>query len=238
MNSIFARLSSILLLLSTFSFGLDLIPDSVISKSRDSLIRGDLNIDTVEIKNASSAAITVDSILIRFLDGDSLDFKRGIILSDPGYYAHVYNGWTYGRYSKSLGCLRDSLFLLIDSIGRPVSMSIAPESSIEFVICLPVNCITCGRMPAYPKTTRYQYLFNSTGTSSDSLKVILSENTSVKGKFITPCKSNNPNRGNGNYILTGRKLKIAGQVGTGVIITKQSKSILVNRVDEKRVMEK
>ncbi len=65
-----------ILILSGCAFGLSIIPDSV-SKSTAPMSYYDLRLETITLKNKSNSVVVVDSILIRFQNGDSSDFRMG-----------------------------------------------------------------------------------------------------------------------------------------------------------------
>jgi hypothetical protein len=71
--------------------------------------------------------------------------------------------------------LRDSLFLLQDGSGKPVTINLAPGASASFALHYPVNCPVCGRLPSYPGATRYAFTFIASEGSRAVLTVDLDD---------------------------------------------------------------
>jgi hypothetical protein len=120
--------------------------------------------DSVSLVNKTANALRVDSITIRFLDGGATprpaDFTACKTCPPDSIGAYFYGGWLYGSsFSQSLRYLRDSLFLIQDRFGAPVTVSLAPGASSTFALHYPVNCPVCGRPASYPGATRYAFTF-------------------------------------------------------------------------------
>lgn len=160
-----SRLSAILTLvlapaMAARAQGLEVIPDSVTVDFRF----GADAFDTVSLVNKTAGMLRVDSITIRLLDGGAnprpADFTACKACPPDSIGAYIYSGWLYGSsLAQSLRYLRDSLFLIQDRFGVPVSVSLAPGVSAPFALQYPVNCPVCGRPPSYPGATRYAFTF-------------------------------------------------------------------------------
>jgi hypothetical protein len=148
--------------LFTASYAITLVPDSS-SVTIQPMSSINTVIDSVKICNSDPASITIDSIIIKFLNGDSSDFARGKNCDPANFFQYFYGGWVFGASNKSLRYIRDSVFLLQDSLGAPVAISIGANSCITFPLREITNCPVCGRMPSFPKTTRYSYTFFTSG---------------------------------------------------------------------------
>ncbi len=214
------------------SFGLNLNPDSL-AKDISPMSHYSLPLGTITIKNESDQKVIVDSVNIRFLNGDSMDFKMGIDCQPDEFYDYNYRGWVYGITYMSLRHVQDSLFTLQDSLGDRVSFSINAHDSSQFVLYLIVNCPMCGRMPSFPSTTNFLYLFHSTG-HSDSLIINVQDQTSIR--LIKTATSPM-----GNLKLQKRRFNIAGQalrennhIAKGIIIDERSRMIWINDKDRAR----
>jgi hypothetical protein len=157
--------------LFTASHAITLVPDSS-SVTIQPMTSMTMVIDSVRICNAAPVSVTIDSIIIKFLNGDSADFNRGKNCDPAKYYEYIYNGWISGISKQTLRYVRDSVFLLQDSLGAPVTISIDANACTTFPIREITNCASCGRLPSFPKTTRYSYtFFSSSGNSTFLLKV-------------------------------------------------------------------
>lgn len=145
------------LMLACTIWGLEIKPVSLtISPSFVSKISA--AIDTITIKNTSEIVVTIDTVTITFLNGDSADFRNGVNCMD--YTCFNYNGWSYGALSHQfLRYLRDSLYLLQDLSGNPVRYTLQPHDSMDFIVYSAINCPVCGRMPSFPATTRFRFDF-------------------------------------------------------------------------------
>jgi hypothetical protein len=152
----------------TASYGITLTPDSS-SVTIQPMTSMAMVIDSVRICNTAPVSVTIDSIIIKFLNGDSADFNRGKNCDPAKYYEYIYNGWISGISKQSLRYVRDSVFLLQDSLGAPVTISIGANACTTFPLREITNCAGCGRLPSFPKTTRYSYTF----FTSDGNKVFL-----------------------------------------------------------------
>jgi hypothetical protein len=146
----------------TVSHAITLAPDSS-SVTIQPMQSIDKVIDSVKICNTAPTSITIDSVIIKFLNGDSADFSRGKNCDPANFFQYFYGGWVFGISSKSLRYVRDSVFLLQDSLGVPVVISIGANSCTTFPLREITNCPVCGRMPSFPKTTRYSYTFCTSG---------------------------------------------------------------------------
>jgi hypothetical protein len=151
---------------------LEVFPDTV----ADDLRPRDGAFDTVSLVNRTADALRVDSITIRFLDGGAnprpADFTACKTCPPDSIGAYIYAGWLYGSsLAQSMRYLRDSLFLIQDQHGLPVTVSLAPGASIPFALHYPVNCPVCGRLPGYPGATRYAFTFIASEGSRAVLNV-------------------------------------------------------------------
>jgi hypothetical protein len=209
------------LLIPACCYALQVVPDSV-SKSVHPMLMIDSALDSVFLKNNTAATVIVDSIVIRFLDGDSLDFSRGSDCRPSVYYDYVYRGWTYGLTYETLRYMRDSLFLLQDSAGNPISLSIGPNDSALFTLYIIINCPICGRMPAFPATTRYLYTFHtSTGTSAD-LAVTVVDLTSTRRDAPGGRRAPVAATGSGSvmYNVLGQRVAKSPGMGAAILLGK------------------
>ena len=111
-----------LLFFFTASRAITLVPDSS-SVTIQPMQSIDKVIDSVRICSTAPASVTIDSIIIKFLNGDSADFSRGKNCNPQNYFEYFYQGWVYGMTNKTLRYIRDSVFLLQDSLGTPVANS-------------------------------------------------------------------------------------------------------------------
>lgn len=164
--------------------GLAVVPQTVSDAFRPSYRA----FDTVSLVNESARDIRVDSITIRLLDGGAnprpAEFTACKTCPHDSLYAYNYNGWMYGHtLDRSLRYLRDSLFLIQDGSGVPVSVSLAPGASAPFALHYPVNCPVCGRMPSYPGATRYAFTFIASDGSRAVLNVEANFATAVIGRI-------------------------------------------------------
>ena len=165
------RSTLFLLILITASRAVTLTPDSS-SVTLQPMMSIDKVIDSVRICNTTAAPVTVDSIIIKFLNGDSADFAKGKDCDPKVFSQYIYNGWVYGWTYRSLRYVRDSVFLLQDSSGKQVTISVGTGACTVFQLREITNCPVCGRMPSFPKTTRYSYtFFSSSGNATFLLKV-------------------------------------------------------------------
>jgi hypothetical protein len=204
-------------ILSSCTLGLNIIPDSI-SKSVAPMSYYGLPLETIKLKNQSNTVIAVDSILIRFQNGDSSDFRMGFDCQPTQFYDYNYKGWVYGSFNKTLRYLRDSLFLLQDSVGNIITISIAPNDSADFIVYLVVNCPICGRMPSFPKTTRYLYLFHSSSGKSDSLKVYIDDKTFIEKTRMPNRTRFKQNENTKKYDFAGRMVHASARHSYGIII--------------------
>lgn len=163
--------------------GLDVVPDTVNANAA----RGTRAFDTVSLVNRSPGSIRVDSILIRFLDGNKPgDFIACKGCAPESIGAYVYNGWLYGPGSnQSLRYLRDSLFLLQDAHGAPVSVTVGGTPS-PFALYFPINCPFCDRPAAYPAAAHYAYAFIGDDGSRADLTVSVGPTSGVFRREIPP----------------------------------------------------
>lgn len=146
-------------LAASCTFGLDVKPDSM-SLTLNLMQNYHNALDTIILYNPSDKQIQIDTVTIKFLNGNPLDFSMGKAC-DPTDSLHsrcyIYSGWFYGL-SMSLGYVRDSLFVLQNK--GVVQYTIQPRDSVQFSICAIINCPYCGRRPSFPATTKFLYSFN------------------------------------------------------------------------------
>lgn len=140
--------------------GLTAVPDSL----RCELRTGSNAFDTVLLVNSGQTALRVDSITLRLLDGGANpkpgDFTACKACAPDSLGSYVYGGWLYGyAQNQSLRYLRDSLFLIQDIHGVPVTLDVGASASVPFALFFPVNCPFCGRPAAYPGAERYAFTF-------------------------------------------------------------------------------
>jgi hypothetical protein len=222
-------ISLCLCLIPCYSYGLTMEPDSIVMEIEPLMVYHE-PVETLTISNQSDTDVTVDSITIHLLDGDSLDFSMGIDCQPGQFSEYNYRGWVYGTSNKSLRYCRDSLFLLQDSSGNPVTFTIALNGSIEFPVWLIVNCPVCGRMPSFPATEHYLYLFHTSGGDPDSLKVTIRDSGSTTVITTPTGKSGNRVVKKDKYNLAGQKLNTKNAKRSGIILGEKSKRI---RIDER-----
>ncbi|MBN1756962.1 MAG: hypothetical protein JW863_01505 [Chitinispirillaceae bacterium] len=208
------------------SRGLNIEPDSI-AKGVTPWSDYHLPLDTVTVDNPGDETVIVDSITIRLLDGDSIDF---IACRDcvPGEYAeYLYGGWSYGQSDTSLRYMSDSLFLLQDGDGRPVTFAVPADGSTEFILYLFVNCPVCGRMPSIPAAVNYRYMFHLSTGQTDTLRLTIHNSTVVHsppGSFMA-----NKNRAGQmiNHTITGRKLNRGDNRYRGIVIGDDGKRLMI-----------
>lgn len=163
------------LLLPSHGSGVAIRPDSIALRIAPMTAMHSA-IDTVCLKNGASTAITIDSIHIFFLNGDTArDFRMGSDCHPGQFLEYNYNGWVYGTTHTTLRYVRDSLFLLQDSAGNATSVTINPNDSEFFYVHVITNCPICGRMPSFPNTTRYRYFFHVPGDAGFNLIVLIND---------------------------------------------------------------
>lgn len=213
-------------LLTWYVFGLTLDPDSL-TRSIAPLTNYNGPVDSVLITNEGAAMVTVDSVHIRFSNGDSGDFVAGRECRPDQFFEYVYGGWVLGGLNRSLRYVKDSLFLLQDSIGNPVSFSVAKDNPFIFRVYLPVNCPYCGRLPSFPSTTEYLYLFFTASGTVDSLYVTIYNSTSVTTMVWAAGSLRNASKKSGLYTITGQKLP-AGHSTTGVAVSGNRRVLMFN----------
>jgi hypothetical protein len=184
----------LLLLLPTCGFGLIIHPDSIVLNIKPMMAMHS-PIDTVCLKNETNAAIIIDSIKIRFCNGDSEDFKKGFDCQPAQFLDYNYRGWLYGATHTSLRYLRDSLYLLQDSLGNQTTITIHPNDSAFFNLQVITNCPFCGRMPSFPKASKYIYSFHLSGNTNINLIAIVNNegSTSIHSPMDYGLKQISPN---------------------------------------------
>jgi hypothetical protein len=159
------------------AWGLEIKPASLtISPSFVSKISA--AIDTITLTNTSNAVVSIDTVTITFLNGDSADFRSGIGCTD--YSCFNYGGWSYGASShQALHYLRDSLYMLQDVSAGVVRYTLQPHDSLKFIVYSAINCPVCGRMPSFPKTTRFRFDFIGGNGVRDSFLLNLENPTAT-----------------------------------------------------------
>lgn len=167
--------------------GLEVSPRTVAGDFRPSLGA----FDTVTLLNKTADVLRVDSITIRFLDGGAdprpADFTACKACPPDTIGAYVYGGWLYGpTLAQSLRYLRDSLFLIQDRHGVPVTLSLSPGASAPFALFHPVNCPVCGREPGYPGATRYAFTFIASEGSRAVLNLDLNPPSGLVRRETSP----------------------------------------------------
>ncbi len=160
----------LVLFLPACGFGFNIQPDSIVVDSF-SFLKMHSAIDTIYLKNETNSTMTIDSIKIRFIDGNPTDFRKGIDCQPEEFLEYNYQGWLYGDTRISLRYLRDSLFMLQDSSGNLIKISLNPNDSTFFYIQEIINCLFCGRMPSFPATSKYIYSFFLSDNTISNLKV-------------------------------------------------------------------
>jgi hypothetical protein len=174
----------VVLLLPSYSTGLTIHPDSIVLTIKPMLAMHS-PIDTVTLKNETNAAIAIDSIKIRFCNGDSGDFKKGYNIQPGDFNRYNYEGWVYGGATHvCLQYLRDSLFMAQDSVGLPMKIFLHPNDSAFFYLQVITNCPVCGRMPSFPNTSKYRYSFHLSNNTSINLMVRLNDTVFTSTKVV------------------------------------------------------
>lgn len=206
-----------ILIVSSCTFSLTIEPDSVSAKPG----RFDFKkLTTISLKNLSGSTIVVDSIYIRFQNGDSSDFRVGSGCQTSKFMECLYNGWVYGYSMKSLRYLHDSLYVLQDSAGNVSSVSIAPDGSVDFDIYPIVNCPFCARMPLLPKTTEYLYIFHTLSGGYDTLFFYIDDQTYVKRNRIQNRQKRHEADKEEMFDLTGRPVNMRVRNPQRVVIAR------------------
>jgi hypothetical protein len=170
--------------------GLKAVPDSAWAELQPSSSA----FDTILLVNPTQAALRVDSITIRLLDGGpnpkASDFTACKACAPDSLGAYVYGGWLYGTsQNQSLRYLRDSLFLIQDNHGVPVSLNVAGGASAPFALYFPVNCPFCGRLPAYPGATHYAFTFIAADGSRAGLAVAVGHPSALIFRESRPARN-------------------------------------------------
>lgn len=217
-----------LCLFTGYAYGLEMEPDSIV-REIEPLMVYNAPVETLTIQNRTGADVAVDSITIRFRDGDSSDFSMGIDCQWDQLSDYYYRGWVYGMTSNTLRYVRDSLFLLQDSSGSPVTFTVAPDDSAEFPVWLIVNCPECGRKPSFPATERYLYIFHHSGEAPDSLTVTIRDSASTPVGVIPPGKASRRPVTNDRYDIAGRKLNAKNVKHPGII--RGERSVMIRIAD-------
>lgn len=138
-------------------WGLEIKPASL-TISPNSMSPVTAAFDTIAIVNTSNNVVSIDTVTITFLNGDSADFRCGVGCTD--FSCFNYGGWSYGATThQALRYLHDSLYLLQDLSTGVVKYTLQPHDSAEFIVYSAINCPVCNRMPAFPKTTHFRYDF-------------------------------------------------------------------------------
>jgi hypothetical protein len=138
-------------------WGLEIKPASL-TISPNSISRVTAAFDTIAIVNTSNNVVSIDSVTITFLNGDSADFRCGVGCTD--FSCFNYGGWSYGASThQALRYLKDSLYLLQDLSTGVVRYTLQPHDSLKFIVYSAINCPVCGRRPAFPTTTRFRFDF-------------------------------------------------------------------------------
>ncbi len=135
-------------------------------------------IGTVHLEQSSPGDSVVDSVFVRLLDGDSADFVAGAQCDDTSFACHLYGGWVFGDAPVALSYVRDSLFLLVDTTGTPLTIRVPVDTGADFALRTIVNCPVCGRMPSFPATTTYEYTFVAR-SGLDAVAVVTTTTTAV-----------------------------------------------------------
>ena len=214
----------LLILFTLYSYGLDITPDS--------LTRGitwtDYHeaLDTLIISNPGTSEVRVDSITVRLLDGDSTDFIACSECEPGNFGNYAYRGWVFGVTDTTFRYVKDSLFLLQDGSGLPVSFSVAADGTAKFALHLMVNCPICGRMPSIPKTVHYAFMFHSSSGVTDTVTLTIQDSTPVKRRVGHPCITGKSSViTSEGYTITGRKIGLNAKRYTGVVIGNGSKYV-------------
>jgi hypothetical protein len=208
------RIWIFLLLCSSSIFGLEVKPDSLSFTLK--LMSNYYNaLDTITLYNTSADRIQVDSVYIRFLNGVSTDFTAGKGLDPTQFSQYNYQGWVYGGANISLRYVKDSLFLLQDSVGNPLHWLLQPGDSLLFGLRVVVNCPVCGRKPSFPGTTRFLYSFIA--ADGRSVPFLLNLYQPVGIPSVRKVRENKQTRYSGSFFnLCGRKIEIGRQAGVRV----------------------
>jgi hypothetical protein len=216
------------LLAPILCLGLEVDPDSM-ALSLLPFANYNKVIDTIKLVNTGNGALTVDSVTIRFLDGDSMDFKRGYDCDWGKYYDYNYKGWVYGMTYLSLRYVKDSLFLLQDSSGVPITVSIPSHDTADFRLAMVVNCVVCGRMPAFPNTTRFLYTFYTAGAVGG--RFLLTQNNITK-IVLPPAQKGALMQGNAEtsrYNSLGRIIREPHASPPALLLKKQGKTMKIHK---------
>jgi hypothetical protein len=220
-------LSATLFMFAGFSFGLTIEPDVVV-KNISPLMEYNAPIDTVIISNTGGTDVVVDSITIQLLDGDSIDFAAGKTCEPGSASCYLYGGWMFGSSNVTLRYLRDSLFLLQNSDGNPVTITVAANSTAEFEIELFVNCPVCGRMPSFPGTVDYRYLFYTAGQSPDTLQLKINPGTVLQRNTASYPVMKRLSIAGETFTITGRKIGSAGKRYSGVVVDGKTRTVKID----------
>ncbi len=218
-------LSAALFLITGFSFGLTIEPDEVV-KNISPLMVYYAPLDTVTISNTGGTDVVVDSITIQLLDGDSIDFATGSVCEPGDEACYLYQGWMYGSSNVTLRYLRDSLFLLQGTDGNPVTITVAANSTAEFEIELFVSCPVCGRMPSFPGTVDYRYLFYTAGGPPDTLLLMVNNSTGAQRTTASYPVVKRQSIADKEFTITGRKIGSAGKRYSGVVVDGKTRKVL------------
>lgn len=155
----FAKITAVSCIASC-ALGLELKPDSA-SLAMPETFTSANPLDTITVYNPSPSPLTIDTVSIRFLNGDASDFSMGKNCNPADslhFGCYLYGGWLYGPTTMALGYKQDSLFFLCGRKGA-VRYAVPARDSLKFVVYRIVNCPVCGRMPSFPAATRYLFTF-------------------------------------------------------------------------------
>ncbi len=206
-------------LVASCAFGLEVRPDSL-SLTVNLMQNRYKVLDTITLHNPSGEQIQIDTVSIKFLNGDSIDFKRGKNCDSSNLSCYNYSGWTYGMFSNSmksisLRYIKDSLFLLQDTAGNPVEYTIPSNDSLQFGVCSIINCSLCDRTPSFPATTKFQYSFIARNGQKASFLLTLNQPTNI-APFQIPHHYLPAGRLGQLYNLRGQKMD--GRFPVGIIV--------------------
>jgi hypothetical protein len=203
-------------LVASCAFGLEVKPDSL-SLTVELLQNMYKALNTITLYNTTSDQIQIDTVFIKFLNGDSTDFKRGQNCDSSDWSCYNYGGWTYGGVASStiiiaLRYMKDSLFFMGKISGGPIEYTIPPHDSLQFSVRIITNCSVCDRMPSFPATTKFQYSFIARNGQKASFLLKLNEPTHVAPVQI-PHHYLPAGRRGALYNLRGQKMNDGSPIG-------------------------
>lgn len=157
-------------------------------------------LDTVTLYNPSDTQVTIDTVLVKFLNGSSADF--------PGV-------WSYGVQSVTLRYVKDSLFILDDYLGLDIHYTVQPHDSLHFMVRIIGTCYFCNSLPRFPKATKFRFYFATAKGQRASFLLTLDPVTTVAEARVQYLHLPSHGRGQ-SYNLQGKRTDVLSPAGVTI----------------------